>query len=74
MKSRDDYFCRGPWVLVSRDAFFWTGERSTALPAKAWWTQHLHEAKQFPTVADCYRAASGVKRLASARPRRLDRP
>ena len=68
MKSRDEYFCRGPWVLVSREAFFWTGERSNAAPLKAWWTQHLSEAKQFRSVAECYRAASEIGR-ASCRER-----
>lgn len=73
MNARDAYFNRGPWLLVSREALMWNGETDTTKPIKAWWTQHLHEAKQFPTVADVYRAAQSHRRLASARPRRLDR-
>lgn len=71
MNARDAYFRTGPWVLVSREAFYWTGETSTLTPQTRWWTQHAKAAAKFGSIADVYRAAQGHKRLQSARPRKL---
>lgn len=71
MKARDSYFNTGPWVLVSRDAFYWTGETSMRLGYRKWWTHKMTEAAKFGTIADVYKAANGYSRLRSARPRKV---
>jgi len=71
MKARDAYFNTGPWVLVSRDSFYWTGETSMRLGYRKWWTHQMSCAKKFGSIADVYRAADGHTRLRSARPRKV---
>ena len=70
--DRSLWFQSGVWVLVSREAFYWTGVTDAERPVREWWSTNLRDAKTFPSIRACYRAAEGYARLNSGRPRRLE--
>lgn len=71
MNARDAYFRTGPWVLVSREAFYWTGQTDMTVGYRRWWTHNVNEAAKFGSISDVYAAAWGQTRLRSARPRKV---